>query len=220
MNKRKVALTLLSVLVVMVLIWYFQDSLLTDGYAASIFPDFVPPAENEAQILILKNADPTGKILLIKTSPRLQFLAYDSSSKSINATDQKTWKRSQEQELDCWDQSTPDDYGGRSYGHYILNAKYSPDNNRIAVLSAYGPSLPGSSLHPGLGGADKIWGTRYLEIKETSGLLTVGRPIRIDISSKISKPSLCWSEGARYVVVYFPGKDFGATVSVAETPTN
>ena|SRR5215204_815925 len=219
MNKRKFAITLLTVLAIVILLWCFQDSLLTDGYAASISPDFVPPAKNEAQMLILKNADPSGKILLLKTTPPLQFFAYDSSSRSISETDLGTWEKSQEGELDCWEQFPADDYVGGSYGHYILNAKRSLDNLHIAVLSAYGPSLPGLSLHPGLGGADKIWGTRYLEIKETSGFSTVGRPVLIDISSKISKPSLCWTERSKYVVVYFQGSYFGATVSVAENPT-
>lgn len=221
MKKRKFAITLslLGVLAIGILIWYFQDSLLTDGYAASIFPDFVPPAKNEPQMVIQKYADPAGKILLLKTTPPLQFFAYDSSSKSIKSTDHETWEKSQERELDCWEQYATDEYVGPSYGHYILNAKRSLDDIQIAVLSAYGPSLPGISLHPGLGGADKIWGTRYLEFKETSGSSTIGKPVLIDIASNISRPSLCWSEGARYVVVYFPGKDFGATVSVAENPT-
>lgn len=219
MNKRKVVLASLSALFVVILIWYFQDILLTDGYASSVIPDFVPPAKNEVQVLVLKNADPTGKTLLLKTTPQLQFFAYDSSSKLISETDHGTWEKSQERELDCWEQYPAHDYVGRSYGHWILNARRSLDNNQIAVLSAYGPSLPGFSLHPGLGAADKIWGTRYLEFKETSGFSTIGKPVLIDIASNISRPSLCWSEGARYVVVYFQGKDFGSTVSVAENPT-
>src|SRR4249920_2404491 len=175
MKHRKTSLILLLILVP-VLGWFLMDFLLTSWYAPTVSPRYFPPGDVQTQQTIIKDADSTGSALLLKSTEQPQYFLYEPSRNSTRNADENEWEKSQEKEIDCWEQSTPDDYAGPSYGHYVLNAKRSPDNSKIAVLSAYGPKLPGISL--GLGGAEKIWGTRYLEIKENPGFSNIQKPVR------------------------------------------
>lgn len=199
------------------LCWYFQDIVRTNGYAVSVKPENVRPETSETQILIIKNADASGNTLLLQSTDRPQFFLYDPSKKSIEKSDWTAWKSSQERELDCWEQSTYDDYSGPSYGYYIFAAKKSPDGSKIAVLSAYGPKLPDTN---GMffGGTGLTLGTRYLEIRNTSGNELFGKPVRIDISSRVLKPRLCWSDRARYVIVYADERETVGKVSIIDVP--
>jgi len=212
MKKRNINIILL-VLLLIIAGWYLQDVVLTSGYAPSKRPEFIfsPPLEpgevrilpepsNEPEIMLIKNLDPTGKVVLFKAGENPQFFRYDPAKGVIETVDSKEWDESREKELDCWEQSTPDVYSGPSYGQYILVAKRSPDNSKIAVLSAYGPKSPISGFI--FGGGGKIFGTRYLEIRNVADNESIRRPVRIDISDNALKPSLCWSDGASHIIVH------------------
>ena len=213
MKKRIIKITLLVLLLIFAG-WYLQDFVLTSGYAPSKRPEFIfspplapgevrilPMPSNEPEIMLIKNLDSTGKVLLFKTGEYPQFYRYDPAKRVIETVDSREWDESREKELDCWEQSTPDVYPGPSYGHYVLVAKRSPDNSKIAVLSAYGPKSP---IEGGFffGGGGKIFGTRYLEIRNVADSESIRRPVRIDISDNALKPSLCWSDGASHIIVH------------------
>ena len=193
--------------------WIFQDYVFTAGVAPAFRPDYAPATGSETQLMVIKNVDGENASLLLKSTERPQFFLYRPSG-NIERVGRNEWARSSQRELDCWEQSTPDSYTGSSYGHYVLNAKLSPDGRRIAVLSAYGPKFPDSGGFI-FGGTGRILGTRYLEIRETQDNRIVGKPFRIDISSVVAHPSLCWADGAQHVVVYNQAKDAGGNISVA-----
>jgi len=215
MKKRHIKIILLVLPLIIFAGWYLQDLVMTSCYARSKRPEFIfsPPLEpgevrilpepsNEPEIMLIKNLDPIGKVVLFKTGENPQFFRYDPAKRVIETVDSREWDESREKELDCWEQSTPDVYSGPSYGHYILVAKRSPDNSKIAVLSAYGPKMQSIFSFPGLGGSERIWGTRYLEIRNVADNESIRRPVRIDISDNALKPSLCWSDGASHIIVH------------------
>jgi len=217
--KRKTTIILVALAVVFCG-WYFEDFFLTAGYAPGNQFASSPPTMSETQTTLIKDADSTGKSLLLKASDHSQFFLYDPSKQIIRNATSEEWEMSSEKELDCWEQSTPDDYSGISYGHYLLTAKKSPDSTKIAILSAYGPRTPEILSFPGLGGGGgRIWGTRYLEIKSFPEYEPIGKPIRIDLPPHIT-PSLCWSDGLKHIVVHTQGDNFGYKFSVVDNPAN
>ena len=85
-----------------------------------------------------------------------------------------------------------------TYGKYALAMSYSPNKTKLAVISAYGPKGPTGGFI--FGGGYRIFGQRYLEIKEnTANYPTISKPIRL---REMSSPGLCWSEDENLVVTY------------------
>ena len=210
---------IVGILIAVLLSWYFQDLFLTAGYAPFFSPHIAPPVVSEKQVMLIKNADAAGSSLLLKYGENPQFFLYNSSKRVIEVSNSSQWDESKEPELDCWDQSTPDDYTGSIYGHYLLSSKRSPDGAKIAIVSAYGPRSP---EHEGMftGGGERVFGSRYLEIRSLPRLELIGWPYRIEISSRIRKPVICWSDEGKHIVIYGQEKYADSTFSVVATPAN
>jgi hypothetical protein len=199
--------------------WLLEDYFLTSGYAPSAYPGYSSPVISYTQVMLIKNADQAGQVLLFKVNEDPRFFRYDPAKHMIDEVPSTGWQESKEKELDCWEQSTYDGYSGPIYGSYLLGTKNSPDNTKTAVLSAYGPKYSGLSW-PGLGSTETIHGSRYLEIRSLANNERMRRPAKIDINIWIEQPRICWSEGGHYVVVYNQDKDDTATFSVVDVPSN
>ena len=210
--KRNTSIIVLLALAMVFCGWYFEDVFLTAGYAPSFRPGLATTSETS---LLIKNRNAAGDGLLLRPRGHEDVFLYDVSKKLIQKVNSEEWEQSDEKELICFGLS--DEYSGSSYGHYVLTSHKSPDNTRIAVVSAYGPRAPEVLSFPGLGGGEgRIMGTRYLEVRKLPENELVGRPVRIDLLWYTNKPDMCWSDQAKFIVVSYEGTNF----SVVENPAD
>jgi hypothetical protein len=142
--------------------------------------------------------------LLIKIFNEDIVYRWDLNRGTGERVDRSLWDRSQEDITVCGDsrQIGREKETFDTYGRYLLSSHPSPREGMVAVVSAYGPKGPAMpGLIFGLGGGEgRIFGTRYLEIKENRpGFPTIGRPIRM---RDFEAPSACWSNDERFVVLF------------------
>lgn len=182
----------------LILVWLIKDNFSTEkplpvfSMSEKILYD---------KLLLVRRVSPNGNLLL-KLLNEKEVFEYDISHKSVAKVDEQIWLKASEKVAVCYPHQAigEENRVGKynSHGKYALAAVTSPDKTKIAVVSAYGPKTPSLGLI--FGGGDKIWGQRYLEIKENSpNYQTLGKPFR---TYDMTSPSLCWAEDGN-LLIYF-----------------
>lgn len=215
-KKRAFAIfTVLSVL--FFLVWMGWDTVATDK-PLPVFRTGDILEHRYNNLLLIRRTSSNGNLLL-KILNEDSIYYFDFAANQVSKVDKSIWDQSIEKVAIC-DHSISIYPRKNSkydpYGKYALSAAESPSKEKVAVLSAYGPQGPAGGLIFG-GGEGRIFGTRYLEIKENSGSFrTIGRPRRLRNSDE---PSLCWSADENLLIIYDSSLHFFSVLNLGPTPT-
>lgn len=200
MKKIHIVILLTTIIMALFFFWLVRDVFTTEN------PPAVFRMSNKIlydKLLLIRRNAPNGNLLLKILNEKTVF-QYDIDKKIASEIDERNWNEATEKISIC--QGTvgvgEENENGKynTYGKYALAANISPNKTKIAVISAYGPKGPNFGLMPFMGSGGKIWGTRYLELKEnTATYPTVRKPIRL---REMISPSLCWAEDENLVVIY------------------
>lgn len=153
------------------------------------------------KMLLIRRSSPNGNLLL-KILDEKTIFQYDINQKSVSKVGERVWSNATEKVSICQGSSAMSEKTEvgkyNTYGKYALVMNDSPNKAKLAIISAYGPKVPTVGFI--FGGGYRIFGQRYLEIKENiTKYPTIAKPIRIE---EMSSPSLCWSEDENLVVIY------------------
>lgn len=199
MKKMSVFLLLITAAVLALFVWSIKDVLATE----SVLPVFkMSDKIVYDKLLLIRRTVPNGNLLLKLLNEKTIF-QYDIDRKSVSEVGEQVWNNAAEKVSVCGRVPETNESGERNlnaYGKYVLAVTDSPRRTKTAVVSARGPKGPNISLLFPLGGGGKIWGNRYLEIKENrANYPTDGKPFRV---REMITPQICWTEDENIVVVY------------------
>lgn len=196
-NKRVLILTVATAGLIF-FVWLTWDMFATETGP----PVFIIREESKKaqSLLLIRRTTPNGH-LLIKFLDEDIVYRFDLNSKTADKVDVAIWYSGQGEISICdmgYAVSQENAGAYRAYGGYALTASESPGKSMLAVVSAYGPRGPNVGWI-GLGGGGKVFGQRYLEIKENDpNRRTIGNPIRLP---GFDEPSTCWSRDERLLLI-------------------
>jgi hypothetical protein len=198
-----------AVLAILFIGWFLQDNVFTDGFLSTH-----SLRRTEGRIeplydrLLLVRRESAGGPLLLKVLNEDIVVRYRFDTNRSEPVDSRAWHAATGTVAICqnsFQTQTEEEVGKyQTYGKFALNGAFSRSGGKLAVISAYGPKMPGISLFPGLGGGRNIWGQRYLEVKD-------GKPPYTNLRKTIRAAddgALCWSHEEDTVVYYEPNYFF------------
>ena len=155
--------------------------------------------------------------LLIKHDTKKPFVRrYNRSPKNVEVVPPEMWDKSKTPIARCGEQFAPDtkllqintqtkqlmdENGGviPTEGETVLNLTVSPQNNRVAVLSASGTAGGDYSVVP-FGSGSGASGQYWLQVYSLKTRRFESFPVRIPTREKFTSLTACWSSDEKFVV--------------------